>query len=87
MNQGDEESSKQFNPNVIKQPSKATNNKSQCTLIKKKREVDKKRQQRELDDASITQQKEKHGDFDEFGAPDSKNEYDEDTKSLNEGDE
>ncbi|XP_049405067.1 uncharacterized protein LOC125868473 [Solanum stenotomum] len=69
-------------------PTQPSNNKSQARLRKRRRNAIKKRQQKEMETENKQQgQKEEVEDYDEYGVPNSKDEYDEDTQSLDDNDD
>jgi len=64
-------------------PDKPLNNKAQARLSKKRRDAIKKRQQKESDSDKEQQRKnEVEEEFDEYGVNNSKDEYDQDTQSI-----
>ncbi|KAH0724865.1 hypothetical protein KY284_000730 [Solanum tuberosum] len=69
-------------------PTQPSNNKSQAKLSNKRRNAIKKSQQKEMKIENKQHgQKEKFEDYDEYGVPNSKDEYDEDTQSLDDNDD
>ncbi|KAG5585762.1 hypothetical protein H5410_046196 [Solanum commersonii] len=69
-------------------PTQPSNNKSQARLSKTRRNAIKKRQQKEMETENKHHgQKEEVENYDEYGVPNSKDEYDEDTQSLDNNDD
>ena len=79
MDQVDENVSQHTNIEDNEPSDKPSNNKSKLRLSKNRREAIKKKQHKEKVHDCV--EMEKDDDFDEYGAPNSEEEYDEDTQS------
>ena len=79
MDQVDENVSQHTNIEHNEPSDKPSNNKSKLRLSKNRREAIKKKQHKEKGQDCV--EKEKDDDFDDYGAPNSEEEYDEDTQS------